>query len=73
MINNKNSFYIFLSGVILLCVCIIGTCISSISKYNDLNIIQYRVLLVPYILSYVFISIGLLGLSGILNLFNKIK
>lgn len=74
MIDNKKKFlYLFLSGIVLLSVCIIGTCISSISKYNDMNIIQNHVLLIPYILSYTFIGAGLLGLFDILSYINRLK
>ncbi len=68
----KNKFlYLFLSGVFLLSVCIIGSCIASTSVYNDINIIQNKILLLPYILSYSFITIGLLGLYEIFILIRK--
>ena len=64
---DKKYLYIFFSGVSLLSICVIGTCISSISKYNDLNIIQNRALLIPYILSYAFICVGILGIFGLIQ------
>ncbi len=69
MVNNQNKFLnLLLIGIFLLSICIIGTCISSTSRYNDINIVQNHVLLVPYIISYAFIVIGLLGYFNIINL-----
>ncbi len=73
VVNEKKFIYLFLSGLALLSVCIIGTCISSISMYNNLDTIQNHLLLIPHILSYVLIISGLLGLFGIKDFFIKIK
>jgi len=75
--NNLNKFlYLIFFGVFLLSACVIGTCISSTSVYNQLSTIQNRVLLVPYIISYSLILIGLLGFIDIVKIvdrFNKDK
>jgi uncharacterized membrane protein len=62
MVNSKKFLCVFLGGIFLLAACIIGTCISSISMYNDLDHIQNRVLIIPYILSYIIVVTGLIGM-----------
>ena len=71
MDKDHNKFlYILFTGVFLLSACIIGTCISSTSIYG-IKIIQNSVLLVPYIISYAFIIVGILGYFDIINLLKK--
>lgn len=68
---DRKYLYIFISGIFLLSSCVMGTCISSISQYNDLSIIQNHTLLIPYILSYVLICVGILGIFELLQ--KKVK
>lgn len=66
MFNNDNKYsLIFFMGVLLQLVCILGTCISSLNNYNELHVILFKLLLVPNLLSYVFMGVGLIGLLGI--------
>lgn len=69
--DKHNQFLlIFLGGILLQSVCVLGTCISSLSKFNELYKILFGVLLIPNITSYLFIIIGLFGIFNI-SIFRK--
>ena len=72
MIDFQEKFLKMLyAGIFLLSACVIGTCVSSISKFNDITDLQYGVLLVPNILSYALIVIGALGYLDLFKLISN--
>ena len=70
---NKNRKYMRLLslGIFLLSACIVGTCIASTSIYYDSTILERHVLVIPYLLSYTFILIGLVGSFDIVSIMKK--
>lgn len=67
--NNKFSNFLY-AGILLLSSCIIGAGISSVNIYSD----QYLgSLLVPKIISYILIFIGVSGHFNIFDYNNKKK
>lgn len=61
----KEYLCFFYAGVILLSACIIGIALSSTNMYNDIFEMRRTILLIPNILSYIFIIIGLMGYLNI--------
>ncbi|MCT4596406.1 MAG: hypothetical protein N4A50_00800 [Vallitalea sp.] len=56
----KQSFILILTGIILESSCVIGLAISSLNKFNDPIEMLFSVFLIPNLLSYIFIFLGLL-------------